>query len=320
MHKRIARLATVLAVTGAAGWLWAADGAGDASHPATSPAIEDSSVMATVNGKPIYMSSLIHPLVEAHGAKLGTILVMHEVVDQEARRRNIVVTDAEVRAEQDRMLKRIFGEDLTADTKQRLLDTLLEQRGLTRAIWNKTMRQNAQLRRIAEPNVTVSDSMLEIEFARRFGEKVQISHIALPSLQEAEKVGKLLKEGKDFAEMARKYSTNTATASRGGLLPAFARNDEGVPRAMREAAFALSSPGEVSGIVQSQGQFHLLKLHKRFAPTHVKLADVREELTRNLRERLVERAKVEILRRLSQSARIEYVNPAVRKAMAKTTP
>jgi len=292
----------------------------DPPTPATAPSADTwSSVMATVNGKPIYMESLIRPLIEAHGAKLGQILVLHEVVAQEARRQGVAVTDEEIQAEEDRSLKRIFGDDVTADTRQRMLERLLEQRGLTRELWTRTMRQNLQLRRIAEPGITVSEDLIEVEFARRFGEKVQISHIALPTLQEAEKVAKLLKEGKDFAEMAQKYSTNATTAAKGGLLPAFARNDEGVPRAMRDVAFDLAAD-EVSGIVQSQGQFHLLKLHKRFPPTDVKLEAVRGELKADLHERLLERAKVEILGRLSRSARIEYVNPALKKAMVETAP
>ncbi len=286
-----------------------------APTPAAAPSAP-SAVMATVNGRPIYMESLITPLVKIHGATLGQILVLHEVVDQEARRRKVEVTGAEIKAEQTKMLNRIFGGEMDADTKHRMLERLLADRGLTRTIWNGTMRQNAQLRRMTESVVTVTDTMIDIEFARRYGEKVQISHIVLPTLTEAEKIVGLLKDGKDFAELAGKYSTNTATASKGGLLPPFAGNDEGVPRAMRDMAFSLAV-GKVSGIVQSQGEFHVLKLHKRFPSTDVKLADVKDTLKKDLRERLVERAKRELLRRLDRNAHIEYVNPTLRKAIKR---
>ncbi|MHC4717549.1 MAG: peptidylprolyl isomerase [Planctomycetota bacterium] len=314
MQHRTVKTAALLAVVALA-WAvpLAAQPPKDTVMPATAPAA-GSAVMATVNGKPIYMEGLVTPLVEVHGAKLGRVLVLHEVVEQEARRRKIDVTDAETRAVEARMLGRIFGDELSPDTKQRMLDAMLRQRGLTRPIWRKTVRQNAQLRRMVEPAVTVTDAMVKVEFARRYGEKVQISHIALPTLQEAEKVVRLLKQGKDFARLAEKYSTNAATAAKGGLLPPFARNDEGVPRAMRDMAFTLK-PDEVSGIVQSQGRFHVLKLHKRFPSTDVKLEAVRDTLAKDLRERMVERAKLEVLRRLNRSARIEYVDPLVRKAV-----
>ncbi|OPX25297.1 MAG: hypothetical protein B1H04_00245 [Planctomycetales bacterium 4484_123] len=238
---------------------------------------------------------------------------MQELVRQEARRQGVSVSEEEAFAEEARALKRIFGERTSPDQRQRMLDELLRRRGLTRELWRATMRQNALLRKMALPKLSVTDSMLKVEFARRYGEKVEISHIALPSLSEAEKIIRRLKAGEDFAELARKYSTNSATAAKGGHLPPFSREDGAVPQAIRDAAFALR-PGQVSGIVQAGTNFHVLKLHRRYPSSKVKFEAVKDSLRKEVMARLVERMKVEIIAQLSRSARIEYVNPVLRRA------
>ncbi|KKL27094.1 hypothetical protein LCGC14_2388610, partial [marine sediment metagenome] len=134
-----------------------------------------------------------------------------------------------------------------------------------------------------------------------------------------EKVINLIKGGGDFAELARRYSTNAATAKQGGRLPAFSREDDSVPRAMRDAAFALA-PGKVSGIVQAGNVFHVLKLHKRVPTGKAKYEDVKDTLRQQLAERLTERLKVEILSILRRNAKIEYVNPTLNKAMRQPRP
>ena len=83
---------------------------------------------------------------------------------------------------------------------------------------------------------------------------------------------------------------------------------------MRDAAFALV-PGKVSGIVQAGSVFHVLKLHKRVPTGKAKYEDVKDTLRQQLAERLTERLKVEILSILRRSAKIEYVNPTLNKAM-----
>jgi foldase protein PrsA len=278
-----------------------------------------SAVMATVNGRPIYMDALTLPLVETYGPRIAEILVAHALVEQEAERLKITATAAEIEAERAAALDRIFPEDLTADQRQVLLDRLLRERGLTRELWNGTVRQNALLAKMAEPRVLITEAMLKTEFGRLYGEKVEASHIALPDLTEAQKTIQMLRQGEDFAELARKFSTNSVTAKQGGLLPAFSRDEMNIPRAMREAAFSLEV-GEVSGIVQVGNTFHVLKLHKRLPPGDVKFEAVREEVFRKVRREIIERLQAEVLSDLRRRAQVEIVNPTLRKAALERQP
>lgn len=294
-----------------------------ASVPASRPApaslpsemaLADSSreVMATVNGRPIYMQQLTDPLVEAHGLLMAEMLIADALVEQEALARGITVTDADVSQENARSLLGCLGDQVNADQRERMLDTLLSQRGLTRTTWNATMRRNALLRKMVQPQVVLTDAMIKEEFSRAYGEKVQISHIQLPSLAEAEKIQAMLNDKAEFADLARRYSTNTITAKNGGSLPAFTRDDSTIPQAIREAAFALKE-NQVSGIVNVGEYFHVLKLYKRSEPEHVSLETVQDKVRADLTERIIQQMEINALTRLRAESEVHFINPAVQK-------
>ncbi len=271
-------------------------------------------IMATVNGKPIYMEDLHTPLVESYGLRIAEMLIVNVLVAQEAERTKISVTEKDVFAENNRTLQGILGEQqLTPDQREQVLGRLLKQRGLTRRLWTTIMRRNAILRKMVVGKAIVSEAMIKAEFARLHGEKVQVSHIQLPGLTEAEKIIKLLKEGGDFADLAQRSSTNTATAKSGGTLAPFSRENPAIPRAIRDAAFALKTD-QISGIVQVGSEFHVLKLHKRFMPPVADYKNVREKLRDNLQKHLIERLQVKKLAELRRKAGVEYVNPILKRA------
>jgi peptidyl-prolyl cis-trans isomerase D len=87
----------------------------------------------------------------------------------------------------------------------------------------------------------------------------------------AEDVLKQAKAGADFAELAKKYSEDEATAKLGGDLDYFSRGRM-VPQ-FDEAAFALK-PGEISGLVKTQYGYHIIKMVDRKPATTKSLADV----------------------------------------------
>jgi len=285
------------------------------------PVVPGGKVMATVNGRPIYMKDLYQPLVEADGLRMAEMLIADAIVAQEAARRSVSATDSDVEAENQHSLKNIshlLNEALGPDQRERLLDQLLASRGLTRSLWQATMRRNALLRKMVAPQVVVSEAMLKVEYDRRYGEKVQISHVQLPTFAEAEKIIALLKAGEDFAALARKHSTNTDTARVDGMIsPAFTQANASVPKPIRDAAFALRRPGEISGVVQVGSEFHVLKLRQRIPAPPADFGKVKEQLRGELRERLTERLQLQLLRDLRTKADVDYINPALRTAVKR---
>ena len=70
-----------------------------------------------------------------------------------------------------------------------------------------------------------------------------------------------LRQGADFAALARKESTDPDSAARGGELDWFSRGQMLPP--FESAAFALRSPGEVSDPVKSPLGYHIIELLER---------------------------------------------------------
>ena len=132
--------------------------------------------------------------------------------------------------------------------------------------------------------------------------------------EDRDKILALLKEGKDFSDLARKYSTNTATAKDNGALTPFTRDNPTVPKALRDAAFALANPGQVSSVVQVGTDYHVLKLNNRVAPLPADFEKVKDKLRQDLVAALVEKVQIEILSELQRGAKIDFVNPTLRRA------
>lgn len=88
-----------------------------------------------------------------------------------------------------------------------------------------------------------------------------------------------LKQGADFAEVARRYSEDPGSAAQGGDLGFFGLGRTVKP--FEEAAFALKNPGDLSPIVRTQFGYHIIKLLGRKKPAS--LEEEREELKAMLR-------------------------------------
>jgi len=87
---------------------------------------------------------------------------------------------------------------------------------------------------------------------------------------EAQRVAKIAKEGKDFAELAMQYSKDPGSANRGGDLGWFTRGRMVKP--FEEAAFK-AKPGQIIGPIRTQFGFHVIKVLGRDA-RELRIADI----------------------------------------------
>lgn len=109
------------------------------------------------------------------------------------------------------------------------------------------------------------------------------------ALAKAEEALEELRDGADFATVARRFSEDEATRERGGELGWF-RRGRMVP-AFERAAYALR-PGEVSGIVETSFGFHIIKLERVRGPERLaRHILVRPEISEEARARTRDRAQ-----------------------------
>lgn len=101
-------------------------------------------------------------------------------------------------------------------------------------------------------------------------ETVDISHILIEpepgeeairnALKKIETIRERILAGEDFAELAKQFSEDPGSATRGGDLGFMSRGDFVAP--FEQAAFALK-PGEISDIVESEYGYHIIKLEDK---------------------------------------------------------
>ncbi len=283
------------------------------SAPQTQPNERD--VMAIVDGEPIYMETLHNLLVHNGGMALAQELIANKLVDQEAARQGIEITDADIDAASQKTLSRMLPQATGRNQQERVLESMLAQRGMSRKLWRLNMRRLATLAKLGEAQVGATDEQLEAAFANAYGRRVQVRHIQTATPQEAQEVLNELDDGADFSELAKRVSKNPS-ARNGGMLPWIAANTPDIPPALATAAMALTEVGEISDPIQIGTTFHVLKLEDVRQAQDIDIKSVREEVIAKVHEGQIEQISRQILRSLMESAqlagKIRLVNPILK--------
>jgi parvulin-like peptidyl-prolyl isomerase len=123
-------------------------------------------------------------------------------------------------------------------------------------------------------------------------------------LAEIEAILARVQAGEDFAELAKEYSEDSGSAANGGELGSFSEGDMVEP--FEEACKALN-PGEVSGIVETDYGYHIIKLTSK---TDAGVTPV-EDVSESIKEYLADEKATEALNALVDAADIEYFGVTV---------
>lgn len=285
--------------------------------------VGQNSPIAFVNGRPIGRDRVLDLLFRSHGVGVLEQLIGLELAEQAATEKGLGITESDVDFEFNLALRRLsdpLSPSATAPADraaaEELLDSVLAERNISREEFLVTLRRSAYLRKIVQSQQVITEDQLRSEFRRRFGERVLVRHIQLGSAAEAGRVQDRLNAGEDFADLASRYSANTASARKQGLLDPFSADDEEIPAALRQAAFALK-PGQVSSVVRVGEWYHLLKLDRVLPAEQRDFDEVRGELARDLRVRMSETAMRELHDKLFRQATIDVRDPAIRPAFER---
>jgi foldase protein PrsA len=283
---------------------------------------QDGDAIVIVNGRPITRQAMLEKLLEAHGLQMMQQLVVLELAREETARLKLRVSPDDIDHEFQRALATIApqtdaeGHTLNDTEKRQSLDMLLQQKGLTFTEFMLGMERNAHLRKVVEQRIRIDEATLREEFARLYGEKVEVRHIQVGDVNGLHEALNRLDKGEDFAAVARAVSQNKETAANAGLLPAFAFNDDTVAPVLREAAFAMK-PGEVSKPIRVAQWWHILKLERRVTPEHARFEEVRGEVERALRDRVIPQEMNKLVTSLFQKAEIRVLDANLKQKFDK---
>jgi peptidyl-prolyl cis-trans isomerase C len=136
-------------------------------------------------------------------------------------------------------------------------------------------------------------------------QEVHARHILVDTEAEAKEVADRLKKGEDFATLAKEKSKDKAE---GGDLGLFTQGQMVKP--FEDAAFALQA-GQISQPVQTQFGWHIIKVEEKRNKPLPSFDQVKEAIL----VQLMQQKAQEVVTGLRESAKIEVVDPDLKKAM-----
>jgi len=136
-------------------------------------------------------------------------------------------------------------------------------------------------------------------------EKRRVSHILIEfgddekaAKTQAEDLLARINKGEDFAALAKSFSADTLSGEKGGDLEWLEKGT--IDENFDNAAFALTSVGQVSAVVKSTFGFHLIKLTDLKAAKVTPLTDVKDKLKAKLAKEKAQDKFLELQQKLAQ--------------------
>ncbi len=130
--------------------------------------------------------------------------------------------------------------------------------------------------------------------------------------QEANELLQKIRQGADFAELARKYSDDPSSAKQGGDLGWFTRQQ--MVKEFADAAFALQ-PGEVSNVIETPFGFHIIKVEDKRTKLPKDFEENKQRYISQQQSYQEQQAWNEYKHNLNKQASINILDPEL-KAMA----
>lgn len=242
--------------------------------------IDGKEVIAVVNGENILKSdfdsqvSQVKSALEANGQNFSTDEgkknlqeMKQKVLDsmikdvlslQQAKKENVTLEPNQLEEAISQLEAYHGGKDA--------LDNYLKQQGMDRKSFEKLLQDQLIINNLEE-KLTADVKVTDEEVKKYFDSnqdmfklpspEIRASHILVATEAEANKLLDEIKAGKDFAELAKQYSTDKASKDNGGDLGYFGKGT--MDPEFEKAAFALKQ-GEVSQPVKTQFGYHIIKV------------------------------------------------------------
>lgn len=238
----------------------------------------DTDVVATVGNEKITKAELYDTLVKYYGAETLETMIVDKIIETETKKVDVNITDAEIQTEMNRIIEAYGGQE-AFDQQMTLSGTTAETLKADIVSYMKTLK-------LLEPRITVTEEEINTYFEENKdtfiqSEQVEASHILVDDEATANEVKTQLNDGKDFAELAAKYSTDASNAQSGGELGFFGKGDMVEP--FETAAFSMKI-NEISDPVKTEFGYHIIKVTNRQEAQEASLEANRAEIEETLKD------------------------------------
>lgn len=257
--------------------------------------------VSRVNGQAISYEELARECIERHGVEVLDNVINRTLIQQACAQAGISVSSAEVNQEVTRIAKK-FG--LPDDQWEKMLQA---ERGLTPIQYRRdVIWPMLALKKLAGREVQITREDLEKAYDDAYGPRAKVRMMVLENIRHATEIWEKAKANPDeFENLARDYSVEPNSRALGGTVPPIRRNS-GAHEELRKTAFRMKTPGEISGVIQTDvNQFVILKFEGFTDPIEHDPKDVQVTLSEELRERQVQQMVAETFEKLKKGARID---------------
>jgi len=192
-------------------------------------------------------------------------VVSDKIIMQEASRMKIKVTKKDLNDAFDQAVSGVGGEEQAVDFIKRSYGMSVEQ-------FKKLIIPKLAMQKVEEQQFV----------------KVKARHILVKDENKAKEIEKKIKDGGNFADLAKEFSEDQSSKDDGGMLAGgefLFKELSGLPPEIEDAIFKLKA-GEVSPIVKSSLGFHLLKVEEKQGTIDQKPTDWIESLKKKYPVRL----------------------------------
>ncbi|WP_299087270.1 peptidylprolyl isomerase [uncultured Metabacillus sp.] len=229
-------------------------------------------VVAKVGDESITKDNLYTFFVEQNGEAAVDTLITKSIIEQEAKKEKVSVSDKEVDAELQELIDSYGGEET--------FNQQLTASGLTEEDVKEDVKTNLQIEKILEPSIEITEEEMKTYFDENkesFAKTKQVkaSHILVEDEKTANEVKEKIDAGEDFAELAKEYSTDTGSAENGGDLGFFGEGS--MVAEFEKAAFSMKV-NEISEPVKSEYGYHIIKVTDIQEAAEANFEDSKEEI------------------------------------------
>jgi peptidyl-prolyl cis-trans isomerase C len=251
------------------------------------PAAADDVVVATVDGAEIKQSDL-----DFAASEVGAQLSQYPAAERRRMLLQFVI---------ENQLMAAAAEQVSLGTGPSFEDRLKyhRRRALRDAYFDKNVREGV-------PESAAKAIYDEKIKGMEPEEEVHARHILVATEAEAKEIAERLKKGEDFATVAKEKSKDPS--AEGGDLGFFSRGQMLKP--FEDAAFALEV-GQISEPVQTQFGWHIIKVEEKRKKPLPTFDDVKDTIMSQLTQQKTQQT----VRELHDKAKIEIVDPDIKKAM-----
>ena len=243
-----------------------------------------------------------------------------EAVCEQARKEKLVPTKEEVDKAFNDLKKNI---DADKEYKNQL-----KEMGIDDTYLRNQQEQDLTIQKYKEnfdKNVKITDEEMKKYYEEHkkdyYKDEVKASHILISTVDDngkplseakkkeakkkAEEVLKKAKSGEEFSELAKEYSDGPGSAANGGDLGYFTKGQMVQP--FEEAAFSLK-PGEISGLVESEYGYHIIKVYDKI-DKQLSFDEVKDQIKKTL----MEDKYMENIESISKKAKVEKNESVIKK-------